>query len=527
MAPMRPHRLALVTLVSLATFVCAFPARAQVEPEHVFDRSTPRRAVRSFILEARAGDYEQAARVLDLAAVPAAEQATRGPRLARMLKNVLDQELWVDFELIPDEPEADPVTIGTIRAGERVIPIGLTRTGEVWRFSAATVESIPALYDAHGPAWIESLLPNVLSRVRVWEMEIWQWLGLVIAMLLAYFGAVLITGLVMRVGGRVVARTETKWDDRLLELVRGPTRMLGTVLLGWALVEWLHLATPAQDLIDKLLSIFLIGAIAWYAVRAVRFGADRVEALGTERAERAELDELALRGLRTQVAVLRRVLSIVVGILAVSLMLVQFDVVRTVGMSLLASAGIAGVVLGLAAQRSIATLLAGLQLSITQPIRIGDTVIVESEWGTIEEINLTYVVVKIWDQRRLVVPMSRFLEQPFQNWTRASRELLGTVFFHADYRLPIDAVRAELDRLLEGHPKWDGRVKGVVVTDTTERTIQVRALVSAANASDAWELRCHVREALVAFLRTYEDGRYLPRVRLESETGATQGAGEA
>jgi len=213
--------------------------------------------------------------------------------------------------------------------------------------------------------------------------------------------------------------------------------------------------------------------------------------------------------------VLRRVVSITIGVVAVAMMLVQFEVVRTVGMSLLASAGIAGVVLGLAAQRTIATLLAGLQLSITQPIRIGDTVIVEGEWGTIEEINLTYVVVKVWDQRRLIVPMSRFLEQPFQNWTKVSPELLGTVFFHADYRVPIEALREELDRIVEDHPKFDGRAKSVLITDATDRTVQVRAMISAKDASDQWDLRCEVRERMIRFLQTYEGGRYLPRLRLE------------
>lgn len=362
---------------------------------------------------------------------------------------------------------------------------------------------------------IGARLPDVLSRVRFWEMELWQWLGLVVALGLAYLAGVVIAGIVLRAGGRVAEHTVTTWDDQLVLLLRGPMRFLVAICVGWMLIEALRLAAPAQELVNKTLTIALIGALAWCATRTVRVVAARVEAHGAERAERAELDELALRGLRTQVVVLRRVASIVVGVIAVSLMLVQFEVVRTVGMSLLASAGVAGIVLGLAAQRSIATLLAGLQLSITQPIRIGDTVIVEGEWGTIEEINLTYVVVKVWDQRRLVVPMNRFLEQPFQNWTKVSPELLGTVYLYADYGLPVDALREELDRILEGNPKWDGRVKGVVVTDATERTIQVRALVSAANAGAQWDLRCEVREKLIAFLRKYEGGRYLPRTRVE------------
>ncbi len=494
---------------------------AQSSGDDADDRTTPRRALRAFILAAREHDDARAARALDLSAVPRSERGERGPRLARQLKSVLDQELWIDFERVPDEPTGEPVTIGSIEVDRARVPIVMVHRGDEWVFSESTVSAIPALYEAHGPGWIEQLLPAVLSRVRVWEMELWQWLGLLGALALAYVSAVLIAALLLRVGGRIAERTDTEWDNRLLKLLRGPTRSLLAIVIGWVLAEGLHLAAPAQEVVDKLLLVGLIGTLAWYGTRIVRLVADRIEAHGRARVERAELDDLGLRGLRTQVAVLRRVASIAVGILAVSLMLVQFDVVRTVGMSLLASAGIAGVVLGLAAQRSIATLLAGLQLSITQPMRIGDTLIVEGELGTIEEINLTYVVMKIWDQRRLIVPMSRFLDQPFQNWTKVSPEMLGTVFLYADYRLPIAAVRAELDRLLDGHPKWDGRAKGLLVTDANDRTIQVRALVSAKDASDLWDLRCEIREKLVAFLRDHEGGRYLPRTRVEPGELAT------
>jgi small-conductance mechanosensitive channel len=221
------------------------------------------------------------------------------------------------------------------------------------------------------------------------------------------------------------------------------------------------------------------------------------------------------RGIRTKVRVLRRVISALLAVCAGALVLMQFEVVRSVGVSLLASAGLAGVVLGFAAQRTLGSLVGGIQLSITQPIRIGDDVIVENEFGTIEEITLTYVVVKVWDERRLIVPMSRFLEQPFQNWTRESAQLHGTVMLYADFALPIDAVRKELDRLLSDQPLWDGRTKAVHVTDVKERTLEIRILVSAANAGALFNLRAALRERLVAWLVSLENGRYLPRTRLD------------
>jgi small-conductance mechanosensitive channel len=194
-----------------------------------------------------------------------------------------------------------------------------------------------------------------------------------------------------------------------------------------------------------------------------------------------------------------------------------FEPVRQLGTSILATAGIAGIIIGFAAQRSISTLLAGLQIALTQPIRLDDVVIVENEWGRIEDISLTYVTVRIWDQRRLIVPINHFIEQPFQNWTRSSADILGTVFLHVDYRAPLAEIRTELDRILAESPYWDGKVKVLQVTDAGPQTLELRALGSAADASLAWDLRCEVREKLVTFLQQHHPDS-LPRVRAELRT---------
>ena len=198
-----------------------------------------------------------------------------------------------------------------------------------------------------------------------------------------------------------------------------------------------------------------------------------------------------------------------------------FDKIRHVGMSILASAGILGVVIGFAAQRSLATLIAGLQIALTQPIRLGDVVIVEGEWGVIEELTLTYVVIKIWDLRRLVVPVTYFLEKPFQNWTRLSANLLGTVILHVDYMFPVDELRQALHEILVSSDNWDKQVWELQVINAGEHTIELRALMSAADSSTLWNLRCEVREKLLAFiLENHPD--YLPRVRAELERAVKQ-----
>jgi small-conductance mechanosensitive channel len=503
-------------LAAVAALALASAATAQSG----LDRSTPRRTVRGFVLAVRRGDEGAAASALDLGnRDPAA-----GTRLARQLGRVIDRALWLDYEAISDEPASDEgqrVVVAELPLGDSSVPLALVSVrdaggGFAWVISSAVVARTPDLYAEHGPGWLERLLPPWMARYHLWELELWQLAGALIALVVALLAGRAAAWLLLRGGARLAARTDAEWDDALVGALRGPTRFVLAVVVGWALLEPLRLSARAQGVFDRLLQIGLIASLAWTGIRLVGVVGTLLERRAVEASRGEPQADLRLRGLRTQVLVLRRVVAIVIGIVAASLMLVQFDLVRSVGLSLLASAGMAGIVIGLAAQRSIATLLAGVQLSITQPIRLGDTVIVEGEWGWIEEINLTYVVVKVWDERRLVVPMTRFLDNPFQNWTKVSPQLLGTVFFHADHRLPIDDVRKELARILDGHPKWDGRAQGVVVTDAKERTIEVRALVSAKDAGDQWDLRCDVREKLVAWLRDHEGGAYLPRVRVHS-----------
>jgi len=192
----------------------------------------------------------------------------------------------------------------------------------------------------------------------------------------------------------------------------------------------------------------------------------------------------------------------------------SFDEFRRIGAGILASAGIVGVILGLAAQRTLGNLLAGIQIAITQPIRHDDVVVVENEWGVIEEITLTFVVVRIWDLRRLIVPISHFLEKPFQNWTHRSAKVLGTVFFWVDYSVPIDKLRAELTRIVSASPHWDRDLQQLVVTNCDQKAMELRALVSAASGAICWDLRAEVREKLLAFVqKNYPAG--LPVLRAE------------
>src|SRR5262249_27696485 len=225
-------------------------------------------------------------------------------------------------------------------------------------------------------------------------------------------------------------------------------------------------------------------------------------------------DNLLARKHVTQMRVLKRVVSIVVILITAGAALMTFNAVRQVGVSLFASAGVAGIIAGLAARPLLTNLIAGVQLAMTQPIRLEGAVIVENEWGWIEEITSTYVVVRLWDWRRLIVPLSYFIEKPFQNWTREGAALIGSVLLYLDYTAPIDLIRAKAAEIAQRSQLWDRKVINVQVTDAREHTIEVRVLASASSAPAAWNLRCELREKLIEFLRT-EHPDSLPRARAE------------
>ncbi|TVZ40990.1 small-conductance mechanosensitive channel [Alteromonadaceae bacterium 2753L.S.0a.02] len=227
-------------------------------------------------------------------------------------------------------------------------------------------------------------------------------------------------------------------------------------------------------------------------------------------------DNLVARKMRTRLRVLRQALATVIVLVTIAAMLLVFPEARSIGLSLFASAGVAGIVVGFAARPVLSNLLAGIQIALTQPIRIDDAVVIEGEWGWIEEITSTYVVIKIWDWRRLVVPLSQVIEKPFQNWTRQTASIIGSVTWHTDYSLPVDAMRSKLMQLLQDSPHWDGDVQVLQVVEAGPETMTLRALMSAKNSPTAWDLRCEIREKMIAWLQNSHPTA-LPRKRLQGE----------
>ena len=293
-----------------------------------------------------------------------------------------------------------------------------------------------------------------------------------------------------------------------------PTRLALVILSMSIAVRAAPLTAQQLAVVQK---IMLIGFIVLAAV-VVRTILDIWVRVHLRRYRIDTADNLLARKHVTQMGILRRIADTLIVVVTLAVILMTFEGVRQYGVSLLASAGAAGIVVGLALQPLLKNLFAGIQLALTQPIRIDDAVIVEGEWGNIEEITSTYVVVRIWDRRRLIVPLSYFIEQPFQNWTREEARLIGAVMIYLDYSVPVDAIRAELNRIVKTSENWDHDLASVQVTDFRETVMEVRILVSAADAGRAFVLRCEVREALASFLQqNYPHA--LPRRRVDFEGG--------
>ena len=326
--------------------------------------------------------------------------------------------------------------------------------------------------------------------------------GIVVGVFVAY-------GLIAYFKKLIRKKTDHKVGLKVMRLVSLPFVFLIALILGSMLL-------PATELLDNVffdprifVGILYTIVIAWLIIGAIR----GIKIYVLAKYDITTKNNLKARKIHTQLSMLERMLIAIVILIAIAIILMTIPTIRKVGVSLLASAGIAGIIVGFAAQKSIALILAGFQIALTQPIRLEDVVIVEEEWGWIEEITLTYVVVRIWDKRRLIVPITYFIEKPFQNWTRTSAEIMGTVFIHVDYGFPVDAMRNKLTEILESTKLWDGKVNVLQVTNSNDRTLELRALVSAEDSPTAWDLRVLVREKLITFVQN-EYPQFLPKGRV-------------
>lgn len=344
----------------------------------------------------------------------------------------------------------------------------------------------------------------MLERLSLYH----PWLPASLAAVLAVCIALVIHWISARVLLRVVKGRPVL--SAMLRTGHVPARLVLVLIALQLTLSGAEDTLPGITLLRTVTRLLLIGAVTWLAMRACTgFGRG---ILGSHPVDVA--DNRQARRIHTQTNVLVRCVNTGIGVAGLAAMLMTFPEVRQIGASLMASAGLIGIVAGFAARPVFGNLIAGLQIALTQPIALDDVLIVQGEWGRVEEITGAYVVVRIWDERRLIVPLQWFIENPFQNWTRRTSQLIGSVFVWVDYRTPLEPLRAELRRLCEAATEWDGRVCVLQVTDSNEHAVQLRALVSSADSGRNWDLRCKVREGLVAYVQRHHPD-CLPRLRAD------------
>lgn len=347
---------------------------------------------------------------------------------------------------------------------------------------------------------------SFIDRHVTWMPD---WLQATLVLLLAGGLALAFHRTAMRAVRRFVPPGQNLLDS-LITATHTLTRFALVIIALAIVLPAVPLDAESRGVIAHILFVGFIILLGWSATIAISMTTDYY----LQRSNVDERSDSQARRHVTQVRVLRRVMATLITIVTVAAALMTFDSVKQYGISLIASAGAAGIIVGLALRPLLTNLFAGIQIAITQPIRIGDAVIVENEWGWVEEITGTYVVIKLWDWRRLVVPLAYFLERPFQNWTRQSTDLIGTVMLWVDYSVPVAPLRAQLEQIAKDSKLWDGQVVNLQVVESNDRAIQLRALVSARTSPEAWDLRCEVREKLIEFLqRRYPSA--LPKQRAE------------
>jgi small-conductance mechanosensitive channel len=370
-------------------------------------------------------------------------------------------------------------------------------------------------------AMLQNAIERIQNRFGLTLTSATDWALAAATLVGATIIALLLHAALLWLARRVMGERQT-FLRTVLAATKGPTR-LGLLLIALAIaLPMTALPGATASVLARFLTLATICLLGWIALTALHIGAD----LYLRRFRLDLADNLLARKHITQVRVLERVLEVVIVLLTIGFALLTFDSVRQFGVTLFASAGVAGIIGGLAARPVLSNFFAGIQLAVAQPIRIDDSVTVENESGTIEEITFSYVVVKLWDLRRMVVPLSYFIEKPFQNWTRTgSGELIGSVFFYVDHAAPVETIRKKLADIAGQSTLWNGKVLSLQVSDCKETTIELRALLSADNASALWDLRCEVREKLIDFLQR-EYPAALPRRRYEAAANVSAKADE-
>lgn len=509
------------------------------QPEGTLNLETPQACIEHFLNQGKKKNWLLAAHAMNFRLI-ADLNDTRAATLAEQFYYVLNQELWIDWESLPDRPDGvlegsvignqnNPmigvprknITLGGIDVKGREVSIHIQRVGiegqdPVWMFSAQTVDNIQLLYDTHGPSFVAQRMPDWAQTRWGWGVPLWQWICLGLIALLAP----LLGWIVAKV---VCVRLSNMFPQMAGEMVgslKWPIAAVVAFGAAWFVIELLlGLPSLVATVIDPMALILFVGSIVWVTMRGISFMVERILKQAVRDHHEDEQAEDRNR-LLTQITVARHVILLIVVLVGLSIILIEFDAFRTFGVAILGSAGTAAILLGIAGHAVLGNLVAGLQIALAGPFQIGDTVFVEDNWGTIEDITYVDVIVRTWDHRRLVMPVNYFVSNWFENWSKTDAYLVKPIYLYVDYRMDVQKIREKFLSLVKEDDRWAGDEKeepDVLVTDCNDITMTVRLTAGSNEVSDAWYMSCEIREKMIAWLQEYENGEYLPRRRIDLE----------
>ena len=503
------------------------------------DLSTPRASLINMLRASQDGEFERAARSLNFELIP--KDQRRPTHFAKLFYYVLTQKVQIDYHNVPDRPSGAldmkrgsqsnqdqaqfmsgrprrsilvddvPMRYGSAEVRlERVKP----HEGEpVWLFSPRTVTKIEDMYQRHGPGPLFVHLPSSMQQGLVRDSVTTQWLLL----LGVGASATLVGGLATKLF-RVGLQWKFPRQHREVERLATPLGWLAGGTVFTVVTYWLVAApgTIVHSLYIMTIVLLVVG-VTWVCVHVIDLISSIVGRRYRERMGPYEGEEARLQ--LTSITVGRYAVVFLAIAIGLGLALYELHVIKDLSLSFLASAGVASALLGATAHGVLGNMLAAVQIAMTKPVAIGDSVSFEESWGFVEDITYAYVAIRTWDDRRVIVPLSYFISHPVENWSKSNTRILKPIYLYADYRVDVDKVRKRFGELLEQSERWDETVEPVLqVTGMSEKTIELRALCSAKNATDAWNLHCELRESLVRFLRTMQEGDFLPKDRVEVTT---------
>ncbi|MEI4471840.1 mechanosensitive ion channel family protein [Frigidibacter sp. MR17.24] len=511
----------------------------QAEPAAPIDHSTPRAMVSSFLDRADAGDWKTAAWLLNLTFLPEDERATRGPVLARELATVIDRRLWIDWQSLPGRPDAviedetgqNPqagtvrrsLVLATLETGQRVYDLRIARYREPdgdlkWAFAPDTIENVPLLFDAFGPRWFEAWLPP-WAQDRFAGLRAWEWVFLPLMLVVLFGVGVGVRRLVIRLSGRF----QRPYLRRAAAAAATPLALVvataGAQALSGLVVSF---SGPTITILAPALTILMAAGLGLAALRVVDGVLDHVSRRYV--GEISDARSVKERELYTSIYALRRVIILATVAFSLIVLLVRLNIFETMGMTLLASAGVLTVVLGIAGQAVLGNILASLQIALARPVRIGDTVVYEGQFGHVEAIFYTFLRIRLWDERSLIVPVKHFVSQPIENWSVGNARIIKRVDLLLDLAADTDALRAAYLRLAADIPQMVSQDEmKMQIIGQDDRGVTVGFYGYADDPASSWDLECNLREVMLTYVRT-EHPDWLPQDRFRASDAGAAGA---